>query len=213
MIPEIETRIACLNNLNFYDSKKSSGKYQMPFLRKQLYFPNQLIDFSSALASRNYDSGVHFFIDDYRFERLWKYPAKYIPILSKFAVVLTPDFSVMRNMPRAMQIWNIFRSRLIGYAMQEVGIRIIPSVSWSDESSFDFCFDGIENNGIVAISSVGVIKDYYSRECFINGINTMLRRINPIKILFYGTPLPFDHHGVEIVHFRSNSAWKKHKNM
>ena len=212
MTPEVENRKACLNNLNFFNANSCVGKYQMPFLKKQLDYPEHLLDFPSAMKSRNYTSGVHFFTDDYRFERLWRYPLRYIPLLSRFKFVLTPDFSVLHNMPIAMQLWNVFRARLIGYAMQQVGISVIPSISWSDESSFDFCFDGIERGGVVAISSVGVIRNPHAKMLFRSGFNEMLRRITPTKVLFYGTPIICSDHKTEIIYFNNTStAWKNRK--
>ena len=214
MTSAIENRIACLNNLNFFNANCCEGKYQMPILKKQSCCPDRLLDFSSSLKSRDYNAGVHFFIDDYRFERLWKNPSIYIPILSRFAFVLTPDFSVMQNMPTALQVWNVFRSRLIGYVMQRVGISVIPSVSWSDESSFEFCFDGIEKGGVVAVSSVGVIKNHNALVFFKKGLHEMFRRITPRKLLFYGTPIPFEHNDIEIIYFNNTTtAWKTQKNM
>ena len=210
MTPEIENRIACLHNLNFYNPEYCEGKYHMPILKKQPYYPDHLIDFPSAIRSRDYSAGVHFFIDDYRFERLWRQPSKYIPILHRFAFVLTPDFSVMKNMPIAMQMWNIFRSRLLGYAMQQFGISVIPSVTWSDEDSFDFCFDGLERGGVVAVSTVGIVKKSHAKRLFLRGLDEMLRRISPQKLLFYGTPLPFEHGDTEVIYYENTvTTWKK----
>ncbi len=53
------------------------------------------------------------------FERIWTTPNKYLPIIKKFRGVITPDFSVYRDMPLVMQQWNIYRSRAIGHWLQE----------------------------------------------------------------------------------------------
>ena len=52
-----------------------------------------------------------------------------------------------------MQIFNIFRNRWCGAYWASKGIRVIPSVNWGDESTFDFCFDGVEKGSIVAVST------------------------------------------------------------
>ena len=100
------------------------------------------ISFNYILNTDAFDKGVHFYIDDYRFERLWNDPHKYIDRLKLFDCMLTPDFSLYMDMPKAMQIWNIYRSRLIGQIAQDEGIKVIPTLSWSDSQSFKFCFDG-----------------------------------------------------------------------
>lgn len=37
--------------------------------------------------------------------------------------------------------------------MASKGIRVIPTVAWSDRGSFDFCFKGIPKGSIVAVST------------------------------------------------------------
>ena len=46
--------------------------------------------------------GVHFYVDDYQFSRLWNRPDDYISMLSEFAAVCTPDFS------QSATIWRSF---------------------------------------------------------------------------------------------------------
>ena len=53
--------------------------------------------------------GVHFFRDDYRFERLWSDPDAYVPMLRGYDVVLSPDFSTYVDWPVAVQAYNHFR--------------------------------------------------------------------------------------------------------
>lgn len=48
-----------------------------------------------------------------------------------------------------------------------------------------FCFDGIEQNSIVAVSTLGVRTE---KDLFMQGYNEMLRRLNPSKIICYGKP-------------------------
>ena len=52
---------------------------------------------------------VHFFIDDYQFNRLWTAPDVYLPMLSGFRCVATPDFSMYTDFPKAIQIYNHYR--------------------------------------------------------------------------------------------------------
>ena len=87
---------------------------------------------------------VHFFLYDYRFERVWKNPEADIEKLSRYRAVLSPDFSMYLEMAPVMQMYNVFRNRWCGAYWASKGIRVIPTVNWGDESTFDFCFDGIE---------------------------------------------------------------------
>lgn len=52
------------------------------------------ISFNCARTDRRRDvHGVHFFVDDYIFERTWHDPRRYALLLSEFKAAMTPDFS------------------------------------------------------------------------------------------------------------------------
>lgn len=132
-------------NLQEVDIERVEGFYQMPILEPEHYTPENLIGFNYALTAKEKNVGVHFYLDDYQFERVWTSPDKYIELLSNFDCVFTPDFSLYIDMPIAMQIWNTYRSRLIGQMMQDNGLTVIPTVSWAGKDSYDFCFDGLQS--------------------------------------------------------------------
>lgn len=142
-------------NLSYFDPVYTEGAYDMPMLAGEDYAPKELIPFNYALNTKKRATGIHFFIDDYQFERVWNDPKRYVEALRKFDCVLTPDFSLYTDMPRAMMIYNTYRSRLIGAAMQDAGLKVIPTVSWAKEDSFEFCFDGLPANATLAISTIG----------------------------------------------------------
>lgn len=111
------------------------------------------IGFNCAAANRKRNThGVHFFMDDYIFERTWHDPRRYALLLSEFKAVMTPDFSLFTDYPRAVQLYNHYRKHLIGAYWQSMGITVIPSICWSDHDSFEWCFDGEPVGGCVAVS-------------------------------------------------------------
>ena len=198
--------------LEEFDPDLSKGKYQMPSLQREIFVPSRLIDFTTAIHSRNFSSGIHFYLDDYRFERIWREPYRYIPILRRFACVFTPDFSLYTDMPMAMKIWNVYRSRLIGQMMQHAGIRIIPTVSWAGPETFEFCFDGIEEGCTVTIATVGTMRNPEAQELFYSGMSAMIETVHPSTIIFYGTAPKKFPEGIPYVHFESTSfSWQKSK--
>lgn len=85
---------------------------------------------------------VHFFIDDYQFNRLWTAPDVYLPMLSGFRCVATPDFSMYTDFPKAIQIYNHYRKHWLGRYWQDHGITVIPTIAWSTPDSYEWCFDG-----------------------------------------------------------------------
>ena len=144
------------HNLHLYGFE-TVGPYGIPSLEPvKLDGTFPFIPFNCAKTSTvRAGLGVHFFIDDYLFERVWHDPDRYAQMLSDFRVVMSPDFSLFTDYPVAVQIYNHWRKHLLGAYWQRLGMTVIPSICWSDESSFAWCFDGEPVGGTVAVSSVG----------------------------------------------------------
>lgn len=132
--------------------------------------------------------GVHFFVDDYQFVRVWNSPDRYIPLLKRFAAVFAPDFSTYSDMPRAMQIYNHYRKHWVARYLSDSGITVIPTISWSTPDSYEWCFEGEPRNSVVAISTVGCMKGE-ARELFLMGFEEMKRQLCPTKIICYGAEI------------------------
>lgn len=132
------------------------GKLKIPVIPK---FQENSGDFDDLLLigfdkthpedQNHLDRMVHFFLYDYRFERVWKNPDSDIEKLSRYRAVLSPDFSMYLEMTPVMQLYNVFRNRWCGAYWASKGIRVIPTVNWGDESTFDFCFEGIEKAALL----------------------------------------------------------------
>lgn len=195
-------------NLAEFDESRTAGFYQMPVIEAVDHIPEDLISFNYMLTSKEYEKGVHFYIDDYQFERLWNEPRKYMDRLSQFDCVLTPDWSLYMDMPIAMQIWNVYRSRLIGQMMQDEGITVIPTLSWSSRDSYEFCFDGIKPGGAVSVSTVGVMTSKEAQEIWADGMSEAIERLCPKRIIMYGSKPDFDFGDIDVKYINARSFTK-----
>lgn len=169
----------------------SNNKWNIPEIKglKRLDKKIEFIGFNYAKTFERLNQtkyGVHFFLDDYQFNRLWNNPDKYIKLLSKFKYVLSPDFSLYLDYPKAMQIWKHFQKHWIGAYLELFDIKVIPTIGWSNEDSFEWCFDGEPKDSIVAVSSIGTQKYANSKKLFLKGYIEMLKRLEPRKVLFWG---------------------------
>ena len=162
-----------------------AGAFEFPALERSDYVPASCLPFDKALTSIKYRDWVHFYINDDSFERIWNYPEKYLNHLKKFAGVITPDFSLYREMPLSMQIWNTYRNRAIAFWLQKNGVRIIPNVRWGDERTYSFVFDGLKQGGTFAVSTNGCIQGKFDRECFKEGLEAMVNALKPNTIVNY----------------------------
>ncbi len=166
------------------------GKFGIPIVKKQAIPLENLSliacsDTQSHPSETNKKSGVHFFVDDDRFENIYKNPMKSLKKYSQYAFLLTPDFSTYADMNPWRQLESVAHSRWVGAYWQNQGLKVIPTVTWSTPSSYDYCFDGIEKYSIVAVGMIGCKRNRFN---FINGYNEMLRRIEPEAIICFGNP-------------------------
>lgn len=159
--------------------------------------PAELVLFTEMRKAKNHDAWIHFYTDDRRFKSIWTTPTKHLPQLREFQGVISPDFSVYRDMPLALQIYGVFQNRAVAYWLSTQGLNVIPNVRWGDKRSFDFCFDGLPLDSVVAVGTNGCLRDAGDRELFQVGLDEMCCRLHPQVILVYG-PAPEELFGKHI---------------
>lgn len=164
------------------------GAYDIPQIRPEKKYPRgAFIPANYALTAKDVENkNVHFFVDDYQFVRYWNNPDRYILRLSEFASVCAPNFSTYVDMPVAMQIYNHYRTHWLAAYWQLHGLTVYPTISWSDERSYAWAFDGEPVGGIVAVSSVGTQRNKESKRLFLRGYEEMMKRLSPEWVIFYG---------------------------
>lgn len=199
-------------NLGIMDNENVSDFWQMPIIKNDNFIPSKLIGFNYAKTSKEKNVGIHFYLDDYQFERLWNNPEEYVDILKQYECILSPDFSLYMDMPMPMKIWNIYRSRLIGQYYQSQGIKVIPTLSWAEEETFEFCFEGIPKGSIVSISTIGVKKNKEALKIWKTGVDELIKRIEPSTILIYGGKLDYDYGNIEVIYYENQVTERMIKN-
>lgn len=174
----------CLDWIGF------EGQYNMPKLRQSSAVPENLFPWDERNKWKPGEGGIHFWCEDCEFESVWlranQYP--HVPaVVRQAGIATTPDFSVFTDYPVATQIWNVYRSRLLGAIWQYQGIEVIPSVVWGDSRSFEWCFDGLPTGGTLAIATTHVAKS--EQDGFLLGFQELLKRCEPDTVLVYGRGL------------------------
>lgn len=185
------------------------GTLGIPIAKKCDYVPEKLIPFNYVKTAKqeDYSACVHFFINDYQFERCWNKPDVYIPMLAKFSAIIAPDFSVYNDMPTAMQMWQLYKSRMFAYMCYQAGIKVIPNLIFSDTMSFGrwgFAFDGIENGSTVCLSNSGSRRNPDARKALKTGLKGFLQKCRPKTLIVYGDELePMQElDGIDIIVFK-----------
>ncbi len=209
-----------------------AGKYDMPVVK------SNIDDIPHYLSSYKYNcrsnlviypkTALHFYNFDYVFDGehgVWNSFVRGIEFkkgfnlskLNGYEYVISPDYSLYLDMPVSMQIWNIYRSRVITYALQQLGYKVIVNVRWTDNKSYEFCFDGIVEGSIVAVGSYGCSKKREDCYLFENGLKELIKRIKPKTIIIYGSLTDsvkeiLEDYNQEYCSFESDISKVMHKN-
>lgn len=146
------------------------------------------------IKDKNYqcESFVCFYLDDYKFDSvrtsIWLYPWLALRILKHFKGIITPDFSIYQDFPYPIKIWNVYRMRAFGYWAGKQGLEVINNIRWGTDETYDYCFEGVERNSIIAIGTVGGSpRKRMDRKRFDEGLDELIKRLSPKTLIVYGS--------------------------
>lgn len=190
----------------------SIGRWEIPLIKKQEIDLTsvELIAYSDIKKNdiwENRKKGVHYYIDDYRFNNVYFHPENNIERLIQYNFVISPDFSTYPTMPLWRQMESVAHNRWCGAFWQSKGITVVPSVGWSGPLSYEFCFDGIEQNSII---SIGMIGCKHSKIGFLKGYSAMLERLNPSTIICFGSPFKEMKGNIIVVDYKKSREVNRH---
>ena len=89
------------------------------------------------------------------------------------------------------------------------GVKVIPNVRYGDHRTYKCCCDGLPKNAVISVGSHGTLKHLADREIFAKGLGVVVKRLQPIAIIVYGT-VPksifqkYRDMGIAIYHFSSD---------
>lgn len=191
----------------------SDNKYGFPLLPANTVQVNteKFIDFHTALSISDRSCGVHFFIDDFKFERLWTYPERYINFLKDFECVIMPDFSLYYNAPEAVGIYNKYRNHWLYCYYTMHGVNMIPLYRLGSPDFFEWSNLGFPpERSVFAVSDIGCRKVNNLKNDFKLSLDN-LTRLQPLQVLYFTHSLPdflsdfdFDCKFINLDYIRSN---------
>lgn len=110
----------------------------MPIIRKLQIDLNKIkfLDYMKIKTDDkdNAHKTVHFFMHDWKFDKVYDSPYDEIVKLKQYHALLTPDFSMFTDMPLALQIESVFKNRWCGAYWQSCYRPLLGATS--EHSSF-----------------------------------------------------------------------------
>lgn len=160
----------------------------------QIIIPEGITPFSVRHRAPSFNEAIGFYEKDINFAEVLRSPQDYIDDFGRFKVLISPDCSLYRDAPLAVQLANIYRSRAIGSYYQRCGQYVIPQIRWGNEYTYTtkyfpekIAFLGAEKHSIVAIGTYGCFDGRENKYYFSAGLEAMMETLEPQVVLVYGS--------------------------
>lgn len=121
----------------------SYDKWGVPMLDVNLQatgLPAPFMAWGTVKRTQHMPGTWHFYIDDYRFENIWRNPEQVFN--TRCAACVEPNFSVYTDMPAAVALWGIYRKRWISRYWQALGLFIFVDLNIAHKHE-DLIFLGV----------------------------------------------------------------------
>ncbi len=100
--------------------------------------------------------------------------------------IITPDYSILGDLPLIENIHRIYKARLVGaWFMQNTSAIAIPNISIADKRTEKYALDGLEKCTAVAFSTKGHMNSSNERKRLEYNIKATVDRLNLKAIIVY----------------------------
>ena len=170
--------------------------YGIPFIKKQNIDITNLNNGKWLINPHNLKKDdkkasikiVHSFLFDKDLNRYYNNIWTYLDNIASYYASCSFDFSMHKGMKEAQIIDAVFKNRWSGAYLQSLGRRVIATVGWVDEDTYDICFAGLENGAVFIISTLGVCNDD-CKDDFLKGFFELRRRFPNSPVICVGQKL------------------------
>lgn len=134
--------------------------------------------------------GIHCFAEDVDLEGpIWRRLEQTTKRIMDCKLLVAPDYSLFINPDfDSLNRNQIRKSRLVTAFWQSCGLQVVPLASWGNVDSFRYCFDGLPQNSVIALSAVCCKKSLKAWNLWKYAVMTLCEKLNPTRLLIYGDP-------------------------
>ena len=179
--------------------------YGFPLLEPRDVEPSRMVAFTDCARMEDAEACVHFFLADFRFEGVWSDPLRYVPMLSPVRQRAHAGTSACGwTCPTPCCAGRSTGRGRWGAAWEDAGAR-----RRADAHVVRLAVAGMVLRRAadalprLRLSTVGLMGDEHGKALFEEGAGEACRRLEPSRVLAFGTPHGFDANGAEVVWYES----------
>lgn len=189
-LPKHIQRIKGIDNMQIIASLPKTDKNHFPVVHavQDVRDDLQYVSFEARNRFSGKECMLGFFLYDYKFNKpLWDRLEETTSLISHYETIIGPDYSLYLGSGWEVQNkYNIYKSRAITAYWQYCGLKVIPVATWGDAESFNYCFEGLPENSVIAVCGIGHDCTPWRHHLWCAAIAELVRQKHPTKILVYG---------------------------
>ena len=191
-LSQTEQRKLTVDHMHLSVGMKFTSENEFPVLQPYNGDCNfEMCAYTNLKQSNGKDTALHFFLDDYKFCKIWDNLELITSKIQKFAYVFAPDYSLYVDAPsKQMNIQNVYRSRFIAAYWQKCGLQVIPVASWGDANSLKYCFEGLPEKSIIAVCGIGHSFCQAADILWHHAVKLLIAQKQPTRLIVYGGKYP-----------------------
>lgn len=185
-------KLCILNNHLLPDNYKTEGMFMLPKLQPfNGDLPQFWVSYSAKVPTNSHNIGVHCCIDDRGFSSTWSNPIVAFNKVANYAVAVAPDHTLWADGLPCQNLQQLWKNRVTTLFWQTRGVQTIQSASWGGANSETYCFDGLAEYSITAISHLR-IGSRGEQILYRYMVRQLVERKHPSKLVVFGYELDFD---------------------
>lgn len=104
---------------------------------------------------------------------------------------ISPDYSQIGDAPFWLNLFNLQRSRIVSlFLVQEFNKLVYPLITYSNENSFEYMLDGLEECNVVVFSLKGALKTNEQLDMLKKAISITINKLTKLtSIIVYSVSL------------------------
>lgn len=131
--------------------------------------------------------GLHFFTDDYKYcSAITANLERTTYSMINYDFLYEPDCSLYVGDKKGFNIQSIIISRFAAAYWQSCGFNVIPVASWGDVNSFEYCFEGLPTESVIAVCGIGHSHCTAAKTLWEYAINTLVTLKHPTHLIIFG---------------------------
>lgn len=150
--------------------------------------PKKIMPFDKALNYHGDLSEVFVctYARDCTFERIRRYPKKYLGFFKRCAGIVGFDFSVHSDMPIVKQKSQMNDNLSLTYYYGKNGIKVIPNIRYGKDDLADEFLAAVPKHTLIAIGTHGFIKEIPQKAEWYCFLEKIIKELEPKGIIVYG---------------------------